>query len=87
VKQKTKNALRCECQRRPILAFYGLTDKGKVYLHVKVYKARRIYGEILVLSGQVELRCRECYRWYSVTVPARGVPSLVETSEPETTEV
>ena len=83
MKQATKHPLRCECSRKPILAYYGLTDKGKIYLHVKVYKARRVYGELLVLSGECQMRCRECYRWYTVIIPNAGNPRLVETPEPE----
>lgn len=69
--------------RRPILAFYGVTDKGGPYLHIKVYKARRVYGEILVVAGEVQLRCRECFRWYKVVIPKHGAPQLEETPEPE----
>lgn len=69
--------------RQPILAFYGIDEKGKPYLHVKVFKAKRVFGEILILSGDVQLRCRECYRWYRVQVPTRGRPHLIETPEPE----
>lgn len=83
MKQATKNELRCECRRQPLLATYGLDDRGKVYLHVKVYKARRIFGEILVTKGEVELRCRECLRWYKVTLPREGKPRLIETPEPQ----
>lgn len=86
MKQVTKNDLRCECRRKPLLAIFGLDDRGKVYLHVKVYKGRRVFGEILVTQGEVELRCRECLRWYKVIVPARGKPELVETPEPQSPE-
>jgi hypothetical protein len=84
VKQITKHPLRCECMRQPILAYYGVDEKNTPYLHVKVYKARRIYGEILISSGEVQLRCRECFRWYRVVMPRKGKPQLVETTEPET---
>lgn len=86
MKQVTKNPLRCECRRQPLLAMYGVDEKGQPYLHVRVYKARRIYGEILVVEGKVQLRCRECYRWFTVTVHSTKKPSLVETEEPEEME-
>jgi hypothetical protein len=83
MKQATRNELRCECRRQPLLATYGLDERGRVYLHVKVFKARRIFGEILVTKGEVQLRCRECFRWYTVTLPVGGKPKLIETPEPE----
>lgn len=83
MKQATKNELRCECRRRPLLAMYGLDDKGGIYVHVKIYKSRHIYGEILVLQGIMELRCRECLRWYRLVVPPKGKPQLIETEEPD----
>jgi hypothetical protein len=66
-----------------LLAMYGLDDKGRVYLHVKVFKNRKVYGEILALSGEIELRCRECFRWYRVVIKPNQKPHLVETPEPE----
>lgn len=80
--QRTSNQLRCFCRRQPLLATYGLDDKGKLYVHVKVYKSRRIYGEILITSGDIQLRCRECLRWYKLNITSNK-PQLEETSEPE----
>jgi hypothetical protein len=84
MRQKTRNEIRCYCRRQPLLATYGIDESGKVYLHVKVYKSRRIFGEVLVTegTGTVSLRCRECMRWF--TVPFRhGKPHLVESPVPE----
>lgn len=81
-KQKTQNEIRCYCRRKPLLAVFGLNEKGKPYVHVKVFKNRRIFGEILVTRGDIQLRCRECLRWYSITIN-EGRPKLTETSEPE----
>lgn len=81
MKQATRNEIRCFCRRRPLLATYGLDDKRKVYIHVKVFKNRRIYGEILITRGEVQLRCRECMRWYTLSI-REGRPELVETPEP-----
>lgn len=83
MRQKTRNELRCYCRRQPLLATYGLDERGKTYLHVKVYKNRRIFGEILVTGSQstVQLRCRECMRWF--TVVFKPEPELIETVEPD----
>lgn len=66
---RTTNLLRCFCSRVPLLATYGLTQDGNSYVHVKVYKQKRIYGNVrLSGSGTIEIQCRECLRWYRVTL-------------------
>lgn len=57
--------LRCVCSAHPLLATYGLDEKGKLYVHVKVFKQRRLYAEV-ISYGDVKLHCRECYRWHLV---------------------
>lgn len=42
---------------------YGLDAKGRTYVHIKVYKQRRIYGESIHYNGEVKIKCRECLRW------------------------
>lgn len=78
---ETRNQIRCYCRRQPLLAVYGLRH-GKPYVHVKVYKNRRIFGEVLVTKGDIQLRCRECLRWYRIEI-SEGQPKLVETEHPE----
>ena len=86
MRQQTKHDLRCTCSRQPLLAVYGLDDKNRLYLHIKVYKNRRIYGEILIHAGsKAELRCRECLRWYKLSIHGNK-PTLVEAPEPEAIE-
>lgn len=58
---------RCFCSKRPILGIIGHDAEG-TYLHVKVYKQSRIYGEIIAYSGLVRVRCRECLRWHQVRI-------------------
>lgn len=88
-RERTSNELRCFCARRPLLATYGLDTKGKLYVHVKIYKQRRVYGEVLVTEGRVQLHCRECFRWHTVVIrepgkaalkPEQFSPSVVEDS-------
>ena len=89
----TSNELRCFCSRNPLLATYGLDHRGRLYVHVKIYKQRRVYGEVLVTEGRVQLHCRECLRWHTVIIrepgsatlkPEEFAPSVVEqiTTEP-----
>jgi hypothetical protein len=76
----TSNQLRCFCSRKPLLATYGLDEKGKVYVHVKIYKQARIYGELLITEGVVKVRCRECLRWHRVVIRKAGEAELIEDS-------
>lgn len=77
----TKNELRCFCGREPLLAMYGLKD-GKLYVHVKIYKQRRLFGEVFVTEGKVKLHCRECLRWHTVRLRTPDQAVLVEDSVP-----
>lgn len=63
---RTKHELRCFCSRSPLLAMYGLDDTGRTYVHIKVYKQRRIYGESIHYGGEVKIKCRECLRWNKI---------------------
>ena len=75
---RTKNELRCFCRRSPLLATYGVDEEGKLYVHVKVYKQGRIFGEVLIVEGVVKVRCRECLRWHRVIIRRPGHAELVE---------
>lgn len=79
---KTKNQLRCFCSRKPLLAVYGLNERGKIYIHVRIFKQTRIYGEVVVTDGTVKLHCRDCFRWHTVTIRKENIAALVETSDP-----
>lgn len=73
-----RNEIRCICSRKPLLATYGLLSTGKPYIHVKVFKQSRIYGEIFVSAdADVRIRCRECLRLQKVKIIS-GRPQLVE---------
>lgn len=82
MRQLTRNELRCFCRRQPLLAVYGLDDRGRIYIHVKVYKNRRIFGEILITKGDAQIRCRECLRWYTVDI-SESSAKLVESTVPQ----
>lgn len=79
---RTGKPLRCFCSRSPILAFYGVNEKGKLYVHIKIYKARRVYGEVITTSGNIIIRCRECLRWHQVILdPDKKIAKLEETEQ------
>lgn len=65
-----------------MLAVYGLDGDGKLYLHVKVYKQGRIYGEMVVTEGEVKIRCRECLRWHRVVFVLPNRAELTESDDP-----
>lgn len=79
---KSKHELRCFCRTEPLLAVYGVDESGQLYVHVKIWKQSRIYGEIIVTGGVVKLRCRECLRWHKIRILQPDHAELVEDSEP-----
>lgn len=76
-----KSELRCFCSRQPLLAMYGVGPDGRAYLHIRVYKQHRVFGEMVCRGGQVDLMCRECVRWHRITIRDR-VPLVAETVKP-----
>lgn len=52
-----------------MLATYGSSIHG-LYVHVKVYKQRRIFGEVTITGhgARVELTCRDCLRHHVVRI-------------------
>jgi hypothetical protein len=76
--------LRCFCAHKPLLGIYGVDSRGKLYVHIKVYKADRIFGEVIV-TGDVKIRCRDCYRWHTVVIiqPGRAILEESNTSDIE----
>lgn len=73
-KPQTSHPLRCLCSREPLLATYGLDRDGEPYVHVKVYKQKRIYGNIVLTGGgTIRMQCRECFRWYRVVIVGQEV--------------
>lgn len=60
-------AVRCPfCSRHPLLAVHGRDKKGEPFVHVRIYKQKRIFGNIVVTGGPVNLQCRECFRWLRI---------------------
>jgi hypothetical protein len=82
VPRKTSHELRCFCGRKPLLAVYGLDERNKLYIHIKIWKQERIFGEILVTDGVVKIHCRECLRWHTVVILKPGLAKLEETVAP-----
>lgn len=82
MKTNEASELRCFCARRPLLARYG-NDKERLFVHVLIHKQNRIYAEILVTDGVVQLHCRECLRWHTVKIIQPNRATLQESDAPE----
>lgn len=65
---RREKELRCFCGREPLLATYGIDSRDKLFVHVKIWKARRIFGELVIEGGTVKLRCRDCLRWHVIRI-------------------
>jgi hypothetical protein len=80
---RTRHELRCFCARKPLLAMYGVDKHDKLYVHVRIYKASRVFGEVVVTEGTVHLRCRECFRWQRVIIVEPGHARLRTEPKPQ----
>ncbi len=83
---RSEKELRCFCSRNPLLATYGIDSKGKLFIHVKVWKQRRIFGELVIEGGIIKIRCRECLRWHHVRIIQQSAV-LEETSVDSTNPI
>lgn len=67
MREPTKHQLRCFCSRNPLLGVYGIDNKGRTYVHCRVYKQSKIYGDWISYGGEVKILCRDCFRWHVIT--------------------
>lgn len=51
---------------------YGLDPRKRPYVHVKVYKQRRVFAEFIAYGGEVAISCRECLRWHKIVFKSQG---------------
>lgn len=70
---RTAHDLRCECSRRTKLAVFGVTVDGDPYVHVRVFKQSRVFGEVVATGGEVRVLCRDCGRWTFVNIVGKTV--------------
>lgn len=78
--RRREKELRCFCRHEPLLATYGLDRKDKLFVHVKIWKAKRIFGELVIEGGVVKIRCRDCLRWHVIRINGTSA-NLEETRE------
>ena len=84
MRQPSKNQLRCFCARKPLLCLYGLDENGRAYVHLRVFKQQRIFGDLVAYGGEVKILCRECIRWHRIFFvgESRAQAELRETAAP-----
>jgi len=46
----------------------GLDDKNKPFVHIRIYKQSRVFGEIIFNFGEIRIKCRDCYRWHIIRI-------------------
>ena len=69
MKDKAEGEVRCPvCEASPLLATYGFDEKGRLYLHVKVYKARSVKADVFIRGGEVTLKCTRCMKYNTVRI-------------------
>lgn len=74
--------LKCFCSVQPILAVYGMDRDGQPFVHLKIWKQRRVFGEAVFKGGIVKLFCRECTRWHVITIRPNRTLQMTETEKP-----
>lgn len=82
-----KHDLRCFCSRKPLLGVYGIDVRGRLYVHCRVYKQNRIYGDWIAYGGEVRLCCRECLRWHLIVISDPGKQRIIMQESPTPLEI
>lgn len=61
--------IECFCARKPLLARAGQDSRSKrSFVWIKVVKNGSIVTEVILTSGTMHVRCRECFRFHKITV-------------------
>lgn len=68
--------IRCYCRQHTLLGKFTMEDDtGEPVIHIKSWKGGTLYTEVVIVSGVVSIRCRNCYRWHRIRIK-RGAPRL-----------
>jgi len=52
----------------PLLATYGFDEKGRLYVHIRSYKAKSVRSEVFIRGGEVTLKCPRCLKYNTVRI-------------------
>lgn len=75
--------IRCPlCNRAPLLATYGFDERGRLFIHVKVFKAKEVKADVYITGGEVTLKCYRCLRYNTVRIVGLR-PILSKTRRPD----
>ena len=66
-REKTRYDLTCFCRSKPLLAVWGRDSAGRLYVHIKVWKANKLYAEVYSLHS-LQITCRNCFRKHNVII-------------------
>lgn len=64
----TRIPIRCFCKEHPLIAMAGRDASNKPFVHVKTWKGKRLYAEVIVTDGIAHVRCRICLRWHTIRI-------------------
>ncbi len=69
-----KQRIECFCAAHPLLALAGQDARtGKHFVWVKTVKGDRIMSEVVLMGeGTIQVRCRTCLRFHSISVVREG---------------
>jgi hypothetical protein len=59
--------LECKCSRHPLLARMG-RYQGRPFIWVRRTKQRVVIVDIVVTTGDLRIKCRECNRWWRFVI-------------------
>lgn len=61
--------IECFCHRKPLLARAGRDSRTRrSFVWVKVVKNGQAIAEVVLTSGTIQVRCRECLRFHKITL-------------------
>lgn len=80
-----KGEIRCFCSQAPLLGIFGVNSSGEPFIHIKVWKQKRLYTEFVVTgkSTKTSIKCRNCYRWYNIFITDNNTAQMTETQAVE----
>lgn len=68
-----RDEIRCHCYHKPLIGICGVDEFGRGFVHIRIYKRDRVFGEVVSTGGVTKIRCRECYRWTRIHLRTQTV--------------
>ena len=67
--------LECTCSRHQLLARVGRVN-GRPFIWIRHTKQRNLLVEVIVTTGDILLKCRECNRWWRFVIQEHKVDKI-----------